>query len=390
MSENGFKPTEGRKEQLSPLDQADRSVPPEDTLKTQEDPETLCPSCGRFVGAYEKCPYCGAELKKRMSLVIWKRIAVVGTAVGLFLMWLAAVKMEPPLIDVAQAGPSYNNAIVRVQGTVVNRRLEEARKMVRLDVADRSGRLTAMGFGQLDRFRELGNLPRVGDRVEIVGQLQISDQYGTSLFLNLPHKVRIMDPPTPEKAAISAITEEWLHDKVTVRGNVKYAPRYGAATITDGTRDLRVSLDPGNLGDDLPAIRPGDGLEITGILAMDRGHLTLIPGSLEDIAPAEVAPLEIAVRPIGEVTLDLFNEIVEVEGEVTHFRAFRTGGGSVTLADNTGRIGVPIFASDYDSIAGAGRLRTAGTRVSVRGTVGEYQGAPQIRPLSAEHVRILE
>ena len=36
--------------------------------ETQSD-EMACPKCGRFVGAATKCPYCGAKVEKRMSLV---------------------------------------------------------------------------------------------------------------------------------------------------------------------------------------------------------------------------------------------------------------------------------------------------------------------------------
>jgi len=86
--------------------------------------EVLCPGCGKFVGAYEKCPYCGTEMKKRMSIIFFKRAALVLAFGGLALLWFTATKMQPPLIrigDVDEKDPNsarYNNAVVEVRGTV--------------------------------------------------------------------------------------------------------------------------------------------------------------------------------------------------------------------------------------------------------------------------------
>ena len=52
--------------------------------------EMACPKCGRFVGAATKCPYCGAKVEKRMSLVALRWAAVLLSTVGLFLLYLSA------------------------------------------------------------------------------------------------------------------------------------------------------------------------------------------------------------------------------------------------------------------------------------------------------------
>jgi len=384
--ESPFSPQSGLEPPAKPIDEADTSQEP----GVREFPEeTLCPSCGRFVGAYEKCPYCGAELKKRMSLIIWKRIAVFGALAGLFLMWLAATKMAPKLLEVADITETYNNAIIRAQGMVVERQLTEDKGMVKLTLADESGSITALSFSGLPKFRELGNLPRVGDKVMLMGQVSISDQYGPSLFINLPAKVEILESQPAEEASISQINETWVNSKVTVEAGVKSPPRFGKATITDGASDLTLILDESNLGGDIPVLKMGDGVRVTGIIGGSRDQLMIIPGSAEDIELSEKVSFEVARKNIKDITLENMNEPVEIEGKVVRFFAFKKGGGSVTISDGTGQIGVPLFSSIFERIPGADRLRLKGTRVRIRGKVGEYKDQPQVQPGSADSVTIL-
>jgi RecJ-like exonuclease len=347
-----------------PIDAADTS----DMGSVRDFPEeTLCPSCGRFVGAYEKCPYCGAELKKRTSLRLWKRIAVGGAVAGLLLMWLAATKMEPKLLQVADITATYNNAIVKIQGMVVGRSLEKERGMVKMRVNDGSSTVSVLGFGVLPKLKKLGNLPRVGDRIELVGQVQISDQYGTSLFLNLPSRLKIMAAPAVEEARIGKLNESWANSRVRVKGNIKMPARFGKATITDGAKDLVVALDPANLGEDIPELKVGDGVEITGVLTSRKGKFVLVPGKVEDIKAVAGLVLKVARKKISEISLKDQGDLVEIEGQAVKFFPFKNGGGSLTVSDGTGKIGVPIFSSVFEQIAGADQLRLAGTRVKIRG-----------------------
>ena len=41
-----------------------------------------CPSCGRFVGPYERCPYCGADVGQRMAVRVFKYGSLVLAVVG--------------------------------------------------------------------------------------------------------------------------------------------------------------------------------------------------------------------------------------------------------------------------------------------------------------------
>ena len=213
MAENRD-PRMGAAQPPKPIENADRSLSGVKELPE----EALCPSCGRFVGAYEKCPYCGAELKKRMSLKLWRRISVIGAVAGLLIMWYAATRLQPELVQVKEIGETHNNAILRVSGVVTERGLDEARGMIRFKVADATGAISVVGFGVLPKLQKLGNVPRVGDRIDLAGQVQISDQYGTSLFLNVPHRLRILEAEAARESKISKINDSWLNSRATVTG----------------------------------------------------------------------------------------------------------------------------------------------------------------------------
>ncbi len=385
--EKPFGPNSGLEPPDKPIDVADgASAPPAGDASE----ETICPSCGRFVGAYEKCPYCAATLQKRMSLLIWKRIAVGGTVLGLLVMWFAATKMTPARVQIGEIQETYNNAQVTIRGTVVDRRLDADQGSISITIADETGALGARSFSALPKFRELGNVPKVGDRIETVGTITISAVYGTTLNLDLPERLKILETPEPTRTDISRLREADVYNLVTLTGMVKHPTRFGRATITDRVNDLIVSLDPRNLGEEIPEFKTGDGVEVTGVIISSVEGYTIIPADVEDIRPYEI-DITIPRMAIENISMANLGDLVEVEGTVVSFTAFRTGGGSATITDNTGRIIVgPIFASIFDNIPDNHKLTTSGTRVRVQGTVAQFRGELQVGPGAAENVTIIE
>jgi len=130
-----------------------------------------------------------------MSLILWKRIAVFGTLLGLGIMWFAATRMNPTEIQIGEIGETYNNAQVTIQGVVISRRLDEDKGSISLVIADKSGSIQARSFSALPKFKELGNIPEVGDMISTVGTIGVDAVYGTSLNLGLPHRLKILDSP---------------------------------------------------------------------------------------------------------------------------------------------------------------------------------------------------
>ena len=386
-AEKPFGSNSGLEAPLKPIDQADLS---EESGLREFPEETLCPSCGRFVGAYEKCPYCGAELKKRMSLILWKRIAVFGTLLGLGIIWFAATRMNPTEIQIGEIGETYNNAQVTIQGVVISRRLDEDKGSISLVIADKSGSIQARSFSALPKFKELGNIPEVGDLISTVGTIGVDAVYGTSLSLGLPHRLKILESPEPEEVKLSKIKRSSVNSKVIVTGMVKYPTRFGKATITDGVTDVIVLLDPRNLGEEIPEFATGDGIEVTGVVISGMEGYTIIPGNVEDVKAVEKVVVGIPKKKIKEITMADLGELVEVEGNVVSFKAFKKGGGAVTISDGTGRVEIsPLFASLFDQIPDSHKLKVPGTRVKAKGTVGQFRNNLQVKPGAAANVTVI-
>ncbi|MDD5557920.1 MAG: OB-fold nucleic acid binding domain-containing protein [bacterium] len=180
--------------------------------------ETLCPSCGKFVGAYERCPYCGTELKKRMSIVFFKRAALVVAIGGLLLLWFTATRLKAPLIKVGEITPGYNNAVVEVSGKVVSARMTQE-DGVSFMLDDGTGTVKCQAFRGRRQMRESGNLPHAGDEVSVVGQIQTTDRWGTSIMINVPSNVKVK-PVEVHRVAIGDITIEDKTKLVEITGEI--------------------------------------------------------------------------------------------------------------------------------------------------------------------------
>jgi len=76
----------------------------------------VCPSCGRFVGAFDRCPYCGTGVAKRIPLRV-VRLGALGVALsGMVCLHLMAVHRETPTIGIADITPAMNYAFRSVVG----------------------------------------------------------------------------------------------------------------------------------------------------------------------------------------------------------------------------------------------------------------------------------
>jgi len=205
--------------------------------------EVMCPWCVKFVVAYEKCPYCGTEMKKLISIIFFKRAALVIAFGGLALLWFTAVKMKPPLIHVADINARYNNAVVEIKGTVESVRTK-GKDQIEFDVDDGTGSIKAQAFRGRAEMKKLGHVPRAGDQVSVIGSVQLTEKYGTSLMINIPSKVKVT-PAKWEKVTVDKVTLENKDKLVQVTGEIVIARKNGDdifLTIGDTTGMIEVPL----------------------------------------------------------------------------------------------------------------------------------------------------
>ena len=182
--------------------------------------EMNCPSCGRFVGAVTKCPYCGAKVEKRMSLVAIRWAAVLLATVGLFLLFLMAKHRNIPVVKLGDVKPTMNFAQIRVEGVAES----DARTFrtgggMGFNFTDGTG--TIMVFisqKQAQEMVERNLVPKAGDQVSFAGGLNISDDKSSMRLLSVDEFQLVRAPAATLRLA--DVSTDLKGSSVTVEGKV--------------------------------------------------------------------------------------------------------------------------------------------------------------------------
>jgi hypothetical protein len=208
--------------------------------------EAKCPSCGKFVGAYEKCPYCQASLEFRVSLKRVRIIAVAGALTGLILLWIAARYHEVPLVAIGAVDLQYNMATVRLEGSVVSVNKDAVRDGFRIQIDDGTGRATLSGFGKLSIFERVfaDQFPRQGDKISAVGNLSVNESWGVTLFLSSPRRLKLLHRPEKRRISFDEITPDDLGSTGIFTGTV--------VTHRDFSSGITLTLN--NAGREMPFV----------------------------------------------------------------------------------------------------------------------------------------
>lgn len=216
--------------------------------KIEVSDEAKCPSCGRFVGPYETCPHCQASLNKRMSLILVKRIAVIGSLIGLCMLWYAAKLKEIPVVPVSSITERMNNALIEVVGTIVASRFDEAKNNFSYTLNDGTGQIKLNGFNALGEFRRVfgDNMPQDGDKIRVAGQLNISEKFGVSMFIKNPRRIIVMDKYVAVEKQIKNITVQDVKKSFRFHVTVEDVEREfsvgKSVNLTDGTGSISLTI----------------------------------------------------------------------------------------------------------------------------------------------------
>lgn len=79
-----------------------------------------CPSCERFIGPLDVCPYCDCASERQAGLRLLRILAVALSLGGLALLAASVRHRETPRLAVAAIQPSMNFARVRFQGKIAS------------------------------------------------------------------------------------------------------------------------------------------------------------------------------------------------------------------------------------------------------------------------------
>ena len=155
-----------------------------------------CPSCGRFVGAHDRCPYCGTGLQKRISLKSMRYVALVVAIVGLVCLQLMAMSRETPAKEISSITPAMNFAYITVKGTATRPmkyyRTGDKVTSCYLYLKDKTGTMRVTAFRQVaEKLYNKDVYVSTGDKVEVSGKIRVVEGDKISMTLEVPDHLKI-------------------------------------------------------------------------------------------------------------------------------------------------------------------------------------------------------
>ncbi|MGQ9661723.1 MAG: OB-fold nucleic acid binding domain-containing protein [Kiritimatiellia bacterium] len=154
--------------------------------------DALCPSCERFIGPVEVCPYCGCD-SARGSVYRWlRRVALALACGGVGLLLIVARRSEVPTLSIGSITPRMNFASVCIRGRIVRNPYVSLRSgqpsYLSFVVNDGTGELRVVAYGKVaTELVQKNLLPRSGSQIRVVGSLLISDRNSIRLRINRPN-----------------------------------------------------------------------------------------------------------------------------------------------------------------------------------------------------------
>ncbi|RLD11996.1 MAG: hypothetical protein DRI44_02290 [Chlamydiae bacterium] len=155
-----------------------------------------CPSCGRFVGAHDRCPYCGTGLQKRVSLKSLRYISLIVAIVGLVCLQLMAMSRETPAKEISSITPAMNFAYIKVKG-IATRPMKYYRTGDKVSscyiyLKDKTGIMRVTAFRQVaEKLYNKDIYIVAGDEVEVSGKIRVVEGDKISMTLEVPDHLKI-------------------------------------------------------------------------------------------------------------------------------------------------------------------------------------------------------
>ena len=212
---------------------------------SNQEPEGTCPACGYFVGIASTCIRCGARTHKRISLRIIRWGSVIGSILGIALLWYAAYTKTPHLVKVSDIDEMMNGALVKVAGRVASAVEDQDKNGLKLKVDDGTGEINISAFNKLAQFKKvLGDkMPKLGDEIEVTGVLSENQKFGVSMFLTIPDRIKILKKYELKSMKIGELTKDLIGSVVKLRASVS---SYDKISTRNGGVLHKIVLDDGS------------------------------------------------------------------------------------------------------------------------------------------------
>jgi len=166
------------------------------TNQNQTEKGITCQSCGRFVGAHDRCPYCGTGLQKRISLKSMRYVSIVVALVGLACLHLMAVNRDTPVKEISSITPAMNFAYITIKGEAT-RPLKYYRSGDKVSscyiyLKDKTGDMRITAYRQVaEKLYNKDVYILKGDTVEVSGKIRVAEGDKVSMMLEVPDHLKI-------------------------------------------------------------------------------------------------------------------------------------------------------------------------------------------------------
>ncbi|MFP4687379.1 MAG: hypothetical protein ACLFN5_04630 [bacterium] len=369
--------------------------------------EGQCPTCGYHVGVDSTCPRCGARVEKKTPVKLVRTIALLGSLLGIVLLWAAAYYKHPPVIQLEDVQETMNNALVQVEGTVDRIQLDESSNNFSIKLVQGPYSLDIRAFNNLHRFKEYfgDDFPGEYDTIRVTGTLNTSIEYGNSIFMSIPERLEVIDRCEPEPFNLLDLSTEDVGRCVLVEGKVGNVREFSAgksiALVKGGLETPLTVFEweeeklPADVRENMT--KTGVELEVFANVGVYRGDLQLQlvdPSDPDAIkvknAGSQKSSGEQAVFErinTGSVSTDQEGQTYRVYARVVGVREFSSGT-SLTIDDQTGPVPLVIWEDDADKIDDFDKLAREGTTFEARVRVGEYNGDPQLQIADHKSVKV--
>ena len=168
----------------------------EDIINGNSSGGAFCPSCERFIGPADVCPFCDCDSARKPVYRFLMRGSVLLAVAGLFFLYLMAAHSEVPAIRISEITPMMNFGLVRISGLVEKEAFVGRRKgkveSVSFHVADGSGQVRVVAYGAVAQALVERNLaPERKAPVDITGSLNFSADGNSKLILRSADEMKI-------------------------------------------------------------------------------------------------------------------------------------------------------------------------------------------------------
>ena len=337
------------------------------------------------------CPYCGAKVKKRLSVKILKITAIIVALIGLLLVHQAAVHATTPQVKIGEIKKTMNFAYIKISGIVTRYPSYGEDGSISFWIDDGTGEIMVKAYrADAEKLLKEKRIPGLGDKVTVEGTLRVREDFAY-LIIEIPSKLIIEEAPLAGTFKVDQITEELLDKKVIVEGrvsNVRYLDSGAIIIYLMGARgDLQVYIPPIFTVLNLTLnVREGSYIKVKGVVQLYRGELEVVPRLPEDIQIEQITT-KAEKTSIAEITEEKIGEIVEIQGKITYFRMYSSGI-LLKVADETGEIDVWITFEALGELDP--QLLAPTAKIAVKGVVSVYKEKLEIKVNNPTDIQVIE